>query len=240
MCRFAPPRSASMMAQRRPVNGLRLLLTTTRPERTARLQLPGHLIVSLHDVLDFDRGMAIHPDVLAVDAVGQRAGEKNDQRGDLFPSDDAANGYVACDVGFHFFPRCAPALAGTRFQVGGSNFRSEDEPGGDQVDPNTAVGHLLRQADGHRGQGSLSGVVMRITGIRPSGAHSAEIDDSRLGIPPGRSVAHCWQKVIDQSSSGEHVDLVGADPVFAVRSGPDSGLSSTVVVDQNIRSRISQ
>jgi len=53
------------MAQRRPVNGLRLLLTTTRPERTAPLQLPGHLIVSLHDVLDFDKGMAIHPDILA-------------------------------------------------------------------------------------------------------------------------------------------------------------------------------
>jgi hypothetical protein len=53
------------MARRRPVSGLRLLLTTTRPERTARLQLPGHLIVSLHDVLDFDNGMAIHPDILA-------------------------------------------------------------------------------------------------------------------------------------------------------------------------------
>ncbi len=53
------------MAQRRPVKGLRLLLTTTRPERTAPLQLPGHLIVSLHDVLDFDKGMAIHPDILA-------------------------------------------------------------------------------------------------------------------------------------------------------------------------------
>lgn len=53
------------MAHRRPVKGLRLLMTTTRPERTAPLQLPGHLIVSLHDVLDFDRGMAIHPDVLA-------------------------------------------------------------------------------------------------------------------------------------------------------------------------------
>lgn len=53
------------MARRRPVNGLRLLLTTTRPERAARLQLPGHLIVSLHDVLDFDKGMAIHPDILA-------------------------------------------------------------------------------------------------------------------------------------------------------------------------------
>lgn len=53
------------MARRRPVNGLRLLLTTTRPERTARLQLPGHLIISLHDVLDFDKGMAIHPDILA-------------------------------------------------------------------------------------------------------------------------------------------------------------------------------
>ncbi len=53
------------MARRRPVSGLRLLLTTTRPERTARLQLPGHLIISLHDVLDFDKGMAIHPDILA-------------------------------------------------------------------------------------------------------------------------------------------------------------------------------
>jgi hypothetical protein len=53
------------MSRRRPVRGLRLVLTTTRPERTARLQLPGHLIVSIHDVLDFDSGMAIHPDILA-------------------------------------------------------------------------------------------------------------------------------------------------------------------------------
>lgn len=52
-------------ARRRPADGLRLLLTSTRQERLKKFRLPGHLIVSVHDVLDLAGGLAIEPDVLA-------------------------------------------------------------------------------------------------------------------------------------------------------------------------------
>jgi len=53
------------IARRRPTDGLRLLLTSTRQERLQKFRLPGHLIVSVHDVLDFGGGLAIEPDILA-------------------------------------------------------------------------------------------------------------------------------------------------------------------------------
>jgi len=53
------------IAKRRPTDGLRLLLTSTRQERLQKFRLPGHLIVSVHDVLGLAGGLAIEPDILA-------------------------------------------------------------------------------------------------------------------------------------------------------------------------------
>ena len=53
------------IAKRRPTDGLRLLLTSTRQERIQKFRIPGHLIVSVHDVLGLAGGLAIEPDILA-------------------------------------------------------------------------------------------------------------------------------------------------------------------------------
>jgi hypothetical protein len=53
------------IANRHPPDGLRLLLTSTRHERLQKFRLPGHLIISVHDVLDLAGGLAIQPDILA-------------------------------------------------------------------------------------------------------------------------------------------------------------------------------
>jgi len=53
------------IAKRRPADGLRLLLTSTRQDRLQKIRLPGHLIVSVHDVLGRAAGLAIEPDILA-------------------------------------------------------------------------------------------------------------------------------------------------------------------------------
>ena len=52
-------------ARRRPSTQIRILLTSTPVSRLSDRRLPGHLIVSVGDVIDFGAGLAIRPDVLA-------------------------------------------------------------------------------------------------------------------------------------------------------------------------------
>lgn len=52
-------------AGRRPMSHIRVLLTSTLPARLPDEPLSGHLIVSVRDVLDYDAGIAVCPDVLA-------------------------------------------------------------------------------------------------------------------------------------------------------------------------------
>lgn len=52
-------------AQRRPQRALRPFLTTTDPAKHPKGGLPGHMIISIRDVLDYAHGMAIDPAILA-------------------------------------------------------------------------------------------------------------------------------------------------------------------------------
>jgi hypothetical protein len=52
------------VATRRPLTHLRVLLTSTPSARLPDQPLPGHLIVPIRDVIDFDCGLAVRPEVL--------------------------------------------------------------------------------------------------------------------------------------------------------------------------------
>lgn len=52
-------------ARRRPTTQVRILLTSTPTVRLHEPGLPGHLIVSVGDAIDFVEGMAVSPDTLA-------------------------------------------------------------------------------------------------------------------------------------------------------------------------------
>jgi len=51
-------------ASRRPSTHIRVLLTSTSSSRLPAEPLPGHLIVSVRDVIEFGAGLAVRPDVL--------------------------------------------------------------------------------------------------------------------------------------------------------------------------------
>jgi len=51
-------------AKRRPLTHIRVLLTSTPSARLPDEPLPGHLIVSVRDVIEFGAGLAVRPDVL--------------------------------------------------------------------------------------------------------------------------------------------------------------------------------
>lgn len=51
-------------ASRRPQSHIRVLLTSTPSARLPDEPLPGHLVVSARDVIDFGSGLAVRPDVL--------------------------------------------------------------------------------------------------------------------------------------------------------------------------------
>ncbi len=51
-------------ASRRPSTHIRVLLTSTPSSRLPDEPLPGHLIVSVRDVVDFGSGLAVRPDIL--------------------------------------------------------------------------------------------------------------------------------------------------------------------------------
>ena len=51
-------------ASRRPSTHIRVLLTSTPSARLPDEPLPGHLIVSVRDVVDFGGGLAVRPDIL--------------------------------------------------------------------------------------------------------------------------------------------------------------------------------
>jgi hypothetical protein len=57
-------RQVKDVASRRPLTHLRVLLTSTTSARLPDEPLPGHLIVPIGDVIDFDGGIAVRPDVL--------------------------------------------------------------------------------------------------------------------------------------------------------------------------------
>lgn len=48
----------------RPSSRLRILLTSTPSQRLPQQLLPGHLVVGLRDVIDFETGLSVHPDIL--------------------------------------------------------------------------------------------------------------------------------------------------------------------------------
>lgn len=52
-------------AQRRPLRALRPFLTTTDQAKHPKGGLPGHMIISIRDVLDYAHGIAIDPAILA-------------------------------------------------------------------------------------------------------------------------------------------------------------------------------
>ena len=53
------------VAGRRPLTHIRVLLTSTPSARLPDEPLPGHLIISVRDAIDFGAGLAVRPDVLA-------------------------------------------------------------------------------------------------------------------------------------------------------------------------------
>jgi hypothetical protein len=57
-------REVKDVAGRRPLAHIRVLLASTPPARLPDEPLPGHLIVSVRDVIDFGAGLAVRPDVL--------------------------------------------------------------------------------------------------------------------------------------------------------------------------------
>ena len=57
-------------AARRPSSGMRILLTSTPGRRIQGRSLPGHLIVSIDDVLDHNDPLSISPDILAARLEG--------------------------------------------------------------------------------------------------------------------------------------------------------------------------
>jgi len=57
-------RQISDAAARRPITQIRVLLTSTPIARLPDSSVPGHLIVSVGDVIDFGAGLAIRPDIL--------------------------------------------------------------------------------------------------------------------------------------------------------------------------------
>lgn len=52
-------------ARRRPTPHVRILLTSTSSGRLHEPGLPGHLVVSIGDAIDFDDGMAVSPEILS-------------------------------------------------------------------------------------------------------------------------------------------------------------------------------
>jgi hypothetical protein len=52
-------------AKSRPAAHLRVLLTSTPTHRLPDAPLPGHLVVSVRDVIDFGTGLSVHPAILA-------------------------------------------------------------------------------------------------------------------------------------------------------------------------------
>jgi hypothetical protein len=57
-------RQVKDVASRRPCTHIRVLLTSTPSWRLPEEPLPGHLVVSVRDVIDFGCGLAVRPDVL--------------------------------------------------------------------------------------------------------------------------------------------------------------------------------
>lgn len=53
------------MVKARPASRMRILLTSTPSPRLPREPLPGHLVVGVRDVIDFDTGLSVHPNILA-------------------------------------------------------------------------------------------------------------------------------------------------------------------------------
>lgn len=51
-------------AARRPITQIRVILTSTPSARLSDQPIPGHLVVSVRDVIDFGAGLAIRPDIL--------------------------------------------------------------------------------------------------------------------------------------------------------------------------------
>ena len=59
-------------AKSRPAARLRILLTSTPAHRLPEDSLPGHLVVGVRDVIDFNAGLCIQPDILAARLDGSR------------------------------------------------------------------------------------------------------------------------------------------------------------------------
>lgn len=64
-------------AGRRPLPHIRVLLTSTSSDRLPDEPLPGHLIVSVRDVIDYGAGLAVHPDVLVARLDGTHRPDVN-------------------------------------------------------------------------------------------------------------------------------------------------------------------
>lgn len=58
-------RQVGDVAKTRPTPHLRILLTSTPDHRRPESSLPGHVVVGVRDVIDFNAGLVINPDILA-------------------------------------------------------------------------------------------------------------------------------------------------------------------------------
>ncbi|MFO0991608.1 MAG: hypothetical protein U1E67_06725 [Hyphomicrobiales bacterium] len=65
-------RQVGNAAKSRPASRLRILLTSTPAHRVPEDSLPGNLVVGVRDVIDFNAGLCIHPDILAARLDGSR------------------------------------------------------------------------------------------------------------------------------------------------------------------------
>jgi hypothetical protein len=65
-------RQVGMAAKSRPASHLRILLTSTPAHRLPEDSLSGHLVVGVRDVIDFNAGLCIQPDILAARLGGSR------------------------------------------------------------------------------------------------------------------------------------------------------------------------
>ncbi|MDP2355124.1 MAG: hypothetical protein Q8M31_03575, partial [Beijerinckiaceae bacterium] len=58
-------RQVGNVAKSRPAPRLRILLTSTPAHHLLEKSLPGHVVIGVRDVIDFNAGLVINPDILA-------------------------------------------------------------------------------------------------------------------------------------------------------------------------------
>lgn len=93
-------RQVMQMATSRPASRLRILLTSTPSHRLPEEALPGHLVVSVRDVIDFgDAGLSVHPDILASRLDGSHRPDVDEA---LYLSPDGRQLVINGDVAISF------------------------------------------------------------------------------------------------------------------------------------------